>query len=48
VLSQDEIWEIVAYLRAGLPAVEPEGAPSEPEAPPPVTSEPPPPPAAGK
>jgi mono/diheme cytochrome c family protein len=44
VLSQDEIWEIVAYLRAGLPAVEPEGAPDEPKAVAPVTSELPPPP----
>ncbi len=48
VLSQDEIWEIVAYLRAGLPMVEPEGGPSEPQGAPPVTSEPPPPPASGK
>jgi mono/diheme cytochrome c family protein len=43
VLSQDEIWEIVAYLRAGLPMVEPEGEPSAPQGAPPVTSEPPPP-----
>jgi mono/diheme cytochrome c family protein len=48
VLSQDEIWEIVAYLRAGLPMVEPEGGTSEPQGAPPVTSEPPPPPASGK
>jgi len=46
VLSQDQIWEIVAYLRAGLPVVEPEGGPTEPRGAPPVTSEPPPPPAA--
>jgi len=45
VLSQDEIWEIVAYLRAGLPVVEPEGGPPEPKPAPPVTSEPPSPPA---
>ena len=30
VLSQDQIWEIVAYLRAGLPVVETEGAGGEP------------------
>ena len=42
VLSQDEIWEIVAYLRAGLPVVETEGAPgASRQGPPPVTSEPP-------
>lgn len=46
VLTQDQIWQIVAYLRAGLPVVEPEGGPTEPQGAPPVTSEPPPPPAA--
>jgi len=46
VLSQDQIWEIVAYLRAGLPVVETEGGGAEATpGPPPVTSETPPPPA---
>jgi mono/diheme cytochrome c family protein len=46
VLSPDQIWEIVAYLRAGLPVVETEGAGGDATpGPPPVTSETPPPPA---
>jgi mono/diheme cytochrome c family protein len=40
-LSQDQIWEIVAYLRAGFPAVEDENAPDKGEtAPPAKTDEP--------
>jgi mono/diheme cytochrome c family protein len=47
VLSVDQIWDIVAYLRAGLPLVEGPGTPSGPAGEPPVTSDTPPPPKPG-
>jgi mono/diheme cytochrome c family protein len=40
VLTQDQIWQIIAYLRAGLPAVEPEPAAAEKAAEPPKSGEP--------
>ena len=40
VLTQDQIWQIIAYLRAGLPAVEPEAAAAEKATEPPKSDEP--------
>ncbi|MBK5196730.1 MAG: cytochrome c [Methyloceanibacter sp.] len=39
-LTQDEIWQVVAYLRAGFPAVEDEGGPKASPAAPATTDEP--------
>lgn len=38
-LSQDEIWQIVAYLRAGFPAIEEEGARKKSGTAPPATTD---------
>ncbi|MGH9806409.1 MAG: c-type cytochrome [Terriglobia bacterium] len=38
-LSQEQIWEIVAYLRAGFPAVEDENAPAKGETTPPAKTD---------
>ena len=39
VLTEEQIWQIVAYLRAGFPAIEEEGTPAENGAPPSVTTD---------
>ena len=39
VLTQNQIWQVIAYLRAGFPAIEGEGAPVESVGPPPVQSD---------
>jgi len=39
VLTQEQIWQIIAYLRAGFPAIEEEGTPAENGTPPSVTTD---------
>ena len=39
VLTEEQIWQIIAYLRAGFPAIEEEGTPAENGAPPSVTTD---------
>ena len=39
VLTQEQIWQIIAYLRAGFPEIEGEGIPTESGAAPPVESD---------
>jgi hypothetical protein len=38
-LTQEQIWQIVAYLRAGFPAIEDEGAPKPKDTPPPAKTD---------
>jgi mono/diheme cytochrome c family protein len=39
VLTQEQIWQIIAYLRAGFPEIEGQGTPAESGAAPPVKSD---------
>jgi mono/diheme cytochrome c family protein len=42
VLTQNQIWKVIAYLRAGFPAIDDEGAPADGGGTPPVQSDEPP------
>jgi mono/diheme cytochrome c family protein len=39
VLTQKQIWQVIAYLRAGFPEIEKEGAPADEGTEPPVKSD---------